>query len=197
MRKVVVTGGPGAGKTALLETVRHHFCEHVAVLPEAASLLYRGGFPRDSDPSTQRAAQRAIYRVQRELEEIAEAHEGPHLVLCDRGTLDGIAYWPDSPDGWFRDLGTSLEAEYARYHAVIHLRTPAKRNGYNRQNPLRIESAKQAAAIDKRIAEIWSKHPRRFVVEAQDDFVQKVKRGIEIIHQLAPSCAHHRAEATL
>ncbi len=196
MRKVVVTGGPGAGKTALLETVRRHFCEHVVVLPEAASILYGGGFPRNPDAATQRAAQRAIYHVQRELEEIAEAHADTHLVLCDRGTLDGIAYWPEGPDTWFRDLGTSLEAEYARYYAVIHLRTPAKRNGYNHQNPLRIESANQAAAIDQRIAEIWSKHPRRLVIEAQDEFIQKVKRAIELIRELAPNCVHLRAEAS-
>ncbi len=40
---VVLTGGPGAGKTAVLEVVRRRFCEHVAVLPEAASILFGGG----------------------------------------------------------------------------------------------------------------------------------------------------------
>jgi predicted ATPase len=40
---VVLTGGPGAGKTALLEVVRRHFCEHVVVLPEAASIVFGGG----------------------------------------------------------------------------------------------------------------------------------------------------------
>lgn len=35
-RRVVLTGGPGAGKTAVLELIRRSFCEHVKVLPEAA-----------------------------------------------------------------------------------------------------------------------------------------------------------------
>jgi adenylate kinase len=34
-RRVVLTGGPGAGKTALLELIRQSFCSHVKVLPEA------------------------------------------------------------------------------------------------------------------------------------------------------------------
>jgi hypothetical protein len=34
-RRVVITGGPGAGKTAVLALTRQPFCEHVKVLPEA------------------------------------------------------------------------------------------------------------------------------------------------------------------
>jgi hypothetical protein len=44
-RMVVITGGPGAGKTALIEVARRHFCHHVGFSPEAASILFRGGFP--------------------------------------------------------------------------------------------------------------------------------------------------------
>lgn len=45
-RLVVVTGGPGAGKTAVLELAARSFCEHVAILPEAATIVFGGGFPR-------------------------------------------------------------------------------------------------------------------------------------------------------
>lgn len=33
-RRVVLTGGPGAGKTAVLELVRQYFCKHIDVLPD-------------------------------------------------------------------------------------------------------------------------------------------------------------------
>jgi AAA domain len=92
-RRVVLTGGPGAGKTALLELIRQSFCAHVKVLPEAASVVFGGGFPREDDPTCRRAAQRAIFYVQRELEIAGDSHN-PAIVLCDRGTLDGLAYWP-------------------------------------------------------------------------------------------------------
>jgi dephospho-CoA kinase len=43
-RRVVLTGGPGAGKTAVLELIRQDFCKHVKVLPESASILFGGDF---------------------------------------------------------------------------------------------------------------------------------------------------------
>jgi hypothetical protein len=39
-RRVVLTGGRGAGKTAVLELVRQHLCRHVDVLAESASILF-------------------------------------------------------------------------------------------------------------------------------------------------------------
>ncbi len=45
-KRIALTGGPGAGKTAVLELLRKYFCKHVRVLPEAASILFGGGFPR-------------------------------------------------------------------------------------------------------------------------------------------------------
>ena len=74
-RRVVLTGGPGAGKTAVLELIRQSFCSHVKVLPEAASVVFGGGFPREDDEACRRAAQRAIFRIQRELEIVARS---PH-----------------------------------------------------------------------------------------------------------------------
>ena len=37
-RRLVLTGGPGAGKTAALELVRRTFCPHVVLVPEAAGI---------------------------------------------------------------------------------------------------------------------------------------------------------------
>jgi predicted ATP-binding protein involved in virulence len=73
-RRVVLTGGPGAGKTAVLELIRQSFCKHVKVLQEAAGVIFGGGFPREEDPECKRAAQRATFYVQRELENAADSH---------------------------------------------------------------------------------------------------------------------------
>jgi predicted ATPase len=193
---VVLTGGPGAGKTALLELIRQAFCSHVRVLSEAAGIVFTGGFPRDREPARQRAAQRAIFHVQRELEAIADTYR-PAIVLCDRGTIDGLAYWPGNPDDFWTALGTSLEDEFKRYDAVIHLRTPAFDNGYNWQNPLRIESAAEAAAIDDRIAQVWQRHPRHFTVPASVDFLEKAARALEILRSEVPECCRPTAGKAL
>ena len=196
-RRVVLTGGPGAGKTALLEMIRQSFCSHVKVLPEAASVVFGGGFPREEDLACRRAAQRAIYYVQRELEATGDSHN-PAIVLCDRGTVDGLAYWPGPEDDLWSGLETDIQKELRRYHAVIHLRTPAQAHGYNHQNPLRVESALDAAEIDARIVRAWSSHPRRFIVESSPEFMVKVDRALQLLRAEMPDCcklhkipAHH------
>jgi predicted ATPase len=188
-RRVVLTGGPGAGKTAVLEVLRRATCEHVVVLPEAAGLIFRGGFPRGSSVAARRCTQRAIFYVQHELEATAlEANAA--IVTCDRGTIDGFAYWP-GPDDMWESLGTTLADELARYHAVIHLRTPPVGAGYNHDNPLRTESAEEAAAIDARIAIAWSRHPRRFEIPATIDFFEKVRRAVDLVLAELPACCRH------
>lgn len=190
-RRIVLTGGPGAGKTAVLELVRRYFCEHVKVLPEAAGIVFGGGFPRSSQPHVRRASQRAIFFVQRELEAAAEAGEAG-VVLCDRGTVDGAAYWP-GPEDLFSSVGTTIEEQLARYDAVIHLRTPPVKNGYNHDNPLRIETAAEAFLLDQKIAAIWASHPRRHTVESTPDFLAKVARTLEALRGELPACCHRQA----
>ena len=132
-KHVVLTGGPGAGKTAILELIGHFFCHHVRVLPESAGVVFGGGFPRDKQPELQRAAQRAIFYVQRELETCG-AIGRPAIMLCDRGTVDGCAYWP-GPGDFFDALGTSAAEQLKRYDAVIHLRTPRDAEGVQPGQP--------------------------------------------------------------
>jgi predicted ATPase len=194
-RRVVLTGGPGAGKTAVLELIRQNFCKHVRVLPEAAGILFGGGFPRDDSSEIRQAAQRAIFYVQRELESVADA-EKPAIVLCDRGTVDGSAYWFGAGD-LFTSVGTTLDEQIKRYEAVIHLRTPALGTGYNHQNPLRTESAEEASAIDARIAHAWDKHPRRFFVETSADFLTKAARALGIIRSELPECCRRHVIPSL
>ncbi len=188
-KRVVLTGGPGAGTTAVLELIGHFFCHHVTVLPEAAGIVFGGGFPREKRPPLQRAAQRAIFFVQRELEAVA-AVDDPAIILCDRGTVDGMAYWP-GPDDFFTDVGTTQLAQIARYDMVIHLRTPRVDGEYNRDNPLRVETASEAAAADDRILAAWAPHPHRVIIEPTTDFLLKVSRTIEVLRAEMPMCCEH------
>ncbi|MBT9559463.1 MAG: ATP-binding protein [Myxococcales bacterium] len=180
-KRIVLTGGPGAGKTAVLEIVRIVFGDAVTLLPESASILFGGGFPRRDVPVARRAAQRAIYRVQRELELMAEEEAATPTALCDRGTLDGLAYWPGDVAEFWAQVGTTHEAELSRYVGVIHLRSPSLHHGYNHKNPVRTENAEEAARIDARIYEAWSAHPARIVIESEDQFVDKVDAALHAV----------------
>jgi hypothetical protein len=155
------------------------------VLPEAASIVFGGGFPRSAEPRWVEAAQRAIYYVQREMERAALADPTAAVVLCDRGTLDGAAYWPGDAAAWAISLGTTLEAERARYSAVIELRTPPP-DEYNHRNPVRIESAAEAARSDDRIDHLWADHARHHVIPSTRRFIDKVQLALDAIEAELP-----------
>jgi predicted ATPase len=195
-RLVVVTGGPGAGKTAVLETAKKVLCEHVAVLPEAASIVFNGGFWRLESPSAKAAAQRAIYHVQREMENLVLGEKRWAIGLCDRGTLDGLAYWKENETRFWEMTRNRLEDEFARYAAVIHLRSPSAESGYNHQNPLRVESAIQAKAIDDKIFSIWSKHPQYKMIESAPSFLEKARLAIHEIAKTLPDCCRMALEGS-
>ncbi len=187
-RTVVLTGGPGAGKTAVLELVRRQFCRHVVVVPESASIVFGGGFPREGSDVAKRGAQRAIFHVQRELETIRAAADDVAVLLCDRGTIDGAAYWPGPPEAFWREVGTTRELELARYDVVVHLRVPDAAHGYGHSNGLRVENAEEARAIDDAIAVAWCGHPRVLAVDSMPSFMDKARRAIELVRAELPSC---------
>jgi hypothetical protein len=109
-------------------------------------------------------------------------------ILCDRGTIDGLAYWPGPWDTFFAEIGTTLDRELARYDAVVHLRVPDATNGYH-ASALRIESPREAREIDARLLEVWSKHPSRIVIDAGADFLLKARQAMSAIRQrLPPAC---------
>jgi hypothetical protein len=162
-------------------------CPHVVTLPESAGIVFGGGFPRKSTEAARRAAQRAIFRVQRELEQLIIDEGRAAIALCDRGTLDGLAYWPAAWPSFFNEVGTTPAQELVRYAAVIHLRTAAP-SRYNHQNPLRTESALEASAIDLRIERAWQDHPHRVFVPPCDDFLGKVRQAVALIQAELPPC---------
>ena len=193
-RRIVLTGGPGAGKTAVLELLRHSLCEHVSIVPEAAGIVFGGGFPRRDDLAGRQAAQRAICHIQRELEDLATA-SGIPIQLCDRGMPDGAAYWAGECTLW-EAVGIDRAEAMARYDAVVHLRVPGDENGYGHQNPLRVENALQARAIDDRILAAWNGHPRRIVIEASPDFFEKTRLALEAIRKELPPCCQSHVDQT-
>ncbi len=193
-RLIVLTGGPGAGKTAVLEYIRKVLCEHVAILPEAASILFGGGFWRLDSISAIKAEQTAIYHVQNQMQNLVIGEQKWTLGLCDRGTLDGLAFWPDSEAKFYKTIHSSQEKEYEKFLAVIHLHSPDVIMGYNHQNPIRTESAEQAARIDQKIHEVWKHHPDYHVIDNTNNFSDKIRKTNDLIQKYIKKCCKHHVE---
>lgn len=182
--KLVLTGGPSGGKTTLANLLQKEFSDRLYIVPEAASILYAGGFPRRPNVTSLQHRQRAIYYVQRELEGII-ANEHPNaLLVCDRGSLDGIAYWPGKGDDYLASVGTTTELEVARYDWVLHLDT-APEPHYDSTNSLRTESFNEAWNLNDKVKAAWGRHPRRFIINnGSGHFVDKLARAITVVQDI-------------
>lgn len=178
--KVAITGGPSGGKTTLIEALKKELGQKCAVVPEAASILYRGGFPRYKEARAVIHAQKAIYATQRELENmICEVNPRP-LIVCDRGSLDSVAYWPASEENFFTEIHSSRENELARYDWVIHLDT-ASIDSYDTTNPIRTETFQEAWDLNDKIKKAWAGHPRRVIITHSADFLSKMTTSLAVI----------------
>ena len=181
--KIAVTGGPSGGKTTLIEALQKDLGNSLSVVPEAASILYRGGFPRKGTPVNREHAQRAICFVQRELENLLSFESKNPVIVCDRGSLDSIAYWPGDEANFFTSLETTRQKELARYQWVIHLDT-ADGEHFDTSNPVRTESHKEALELNERVKVAWQGHPQRIIIPHADDFLEKIgkaKRAVQMI----------------
>lgn len=166
-----------------------NLCVHCIVLTEAASATWKAaGLPRSQTVPIQKCVQRAIFHLQREMEQIALLLPDVALVLCDRGTPDNLAYWPggDAKE-WGLELNTTIAREIARYDAVIHLEPAKEKQGYE-NTELRIESPAEALKVDDRIAKLWAGHTNYRVVTSRNDFISKAKEAMDIINELVPDC---------
>ena len=177
-RRIVLTGGPGAGKTVVSRLLAERYPGRFVVVAEAATQVYHALQTRWDrlDPAGREDVQRRIYHLQVEQESAATAAHPDRVLLLDRGTVDGAAYWPAGPDAYWADLGTSAAAELARYDAVLWLETAAALGIYDGEasNAVRFEAADAAVASGRALARLWAGHRRFSRVDAYPTFDAKV-----------------------
>lgn len=190
--KIVITGGPCAGKSTAMSWIQKHFSEKgwtVLFVPETATEFISGGVA----PWT--CGTNAEYQVvqmtlQREKERLFEqaARTMPKdriLIVCDRGMLDNHAYMNEAETAYV--LGCIGESEVEMrdsYDAVFHLVTAAKgaEEFYTTaNNAARIETVEQAVALDDKIIAAWTGHPHFRVINNETDFEEKMRRLIKEI----------------
>ena len=187
--KIVITGGPCAGKTTAMNWIQHAFTERgydVLFVPETATELITGGVA----PWTCRTNsdyQHCHMRFQLEKEKVFEQaarvmKKDKVLIVCDRAALDNKVYMDEET---FQSVLQSVHASEVelrdQYDAVFHLVTAAKgaEEFYTTaNNTARIETVEQAAAMDDQFIAAWTGHPHLRIIDNSTDFEDKMKRLI-------------------
>ncbi|HEY6079275.1 MAG TPA: AAA family ATPase, partial [Polyangiaceae bacterium] len=122
---------------------------------------------------------------QRNLEDVQAALFPERVLLCDRGTVDGAAYWYDGQDAFFHSVGTTLETELLRYDAVVFFETAAVAGlSIEGGNPVRNESLAQAVELDGRLRALWSRHPRFTLIPHSSSFLDKIMGALDLLQGL-------------
>ena len=185
--KIVITGGPCAGKSTAMSWVQKAFTQmgySVLFVPETATELITGGVA----PWTCGANgdyQKCQLKLQLDKEAVFEqaamtmAAEKV-LIVCDRGALDNKAYMNDTEFSQVLEfLGTNEIELRDNYDAVFHLVTAAKgaEEFYTTaNNAARTETLDEAAALDDKLISAWTGHPHLRVIDNSASFEEKMKR---------------------
>ncbi len=173
--RVVITGGPCSGKTALWNVLGEQ-CPGAVMVPETATELILSGLtPKNMGLE---AFQRKVFC--RQLEAEAEAlGQGPFL-FCDRGLADGLAYFP----ALFSSLGVCGEDVLGRYDLVLHLevvRDPEVYASFVRDNPARSEDYAGARFLGQVIRRVYGSHSGYFHLTGSLD--RKTEQACRILRE--------------
>ena len=189
MTKIVITGGPCAGKTTAMSWIQSHFTKKgytVLFVPETATELITGGvapWTCGSNADYQKCQmQLQLHKEMIFVQGAASMPVDKVLIVCDRGALDNKAYMTDLDFACvLESLGCNEVELRDNYDAVFHLVTAAKgaEQFYTTaNNAARTETVEQAAALDDKLISAWTGHPHLRVIDNTSTFEDKMKKLI-------------------
>ncbi len=190
--KIVITGGPCAGKTTAMSWIQNAFTRMgytVLFVDETATQLISGGATPWQSTSN-RDFQLHLIRLQLAKEkaftDIARTLRGDKvLIVCDRAVMDNCAYMSEQDFNWIlQQMHTGKVDLRDQYDAVFHLVTAAK--GAEKcytlaNNQARTETPAQAAMLDDKLISAWTGHPHFRVIDNSSGFEEKMLRLIREI----------------
>lgn len=187
IHKIVITGGPSAGKTTGLSWIQNAFTKlgyTVLFVPETATELISGGvapWTCGTNLDYQRCQMRLQLEKERLFEQAARTMKADKiLIVCDRGAMDNKAYMnAEEFAAVLAETGRSEVELRDSYDAVFHMVTAAKgaEQFYTMENnAARYESASEAVKLDDRLIAAWTGHPHLRVIDNSVDFYHKLRR---------------------
>ena len=196
--KIVLTGGPCAGKTTTISKIEEHLTErgyHVLVLSECATEMIKGGIrPFGEHAATvydfeNEVLNLQLYKEKRFFDFLKNYRDDEKIImLFDRGTVDVKAYLgEENYQKMLLENNLKHEDLLNKYDLVIHMITVAAdmENRYsNSNNTARFEDSKEAIDVDNKISEAWHEHKNLKVVPVCDLLEEKIDLAIKYVDEL-------------
>ena len=189
--KIVLTGGPCAGKTTALSWINNYFSDRgykVITVPETATELISNGVAPWTCGSNYdyQTLQIELQKFKEQIfENGANTMNGKILIVCDRGVMDNKAYIEDLKfKRILKELGTNEVKERDSYDAVFHLVTAAKgaEKAYTLENnQARKESLDEARELDDKLIASWTGHPHLRIIDNSTEFEEKLEKLLKEI----------------
>ena len=188
--KIVITGGPCAGKTTGMSWIQNEFTKLgyvVIFIGETATELISGGvapWTTETNLDYQICQMRLQLEKEKVFEIASQKMKGGDkvLVVCDRGTMDNKAYMSSEDFARALKVLNLNETELlGRYDAVFHLVTAAKGASEfytTANNQARTETVEQAIEKDDRLISAWTGHTHFRVIDNTCGFEDKMKKLI-------------------
>lgn len=203
--KIVITGGPCAGKSTAMSWVQNAFTQMgytVLFVPETATELITGGVsPWKCGSVVDYQLCQLKLQIEKEkifLQAARTMNAEKILIVCDRGTIDNKAYMSEAE---FSQAVKAIDSNEINlrdsYDAVFHLVTAAKgaQEFYTTENnTARTETCEEAAAIDNRLIAAWTGHPHLRVIDNSASFDEKMKKLISEIAFFLGEPVHYEIE---
>lgn len=192
IKKIVLTGGPCAGKTTALNWINNYFSSRgysVLVVPETASeLITNGVAPWTCNTNYDYQTLQIMLQKMKEkiFDDAAKVMKNDKiLIVCDRGVLDNKAYMKEAEfKRILNELDTNEINERDSYDAIFHLVTAAKgrEEVYSlANNTARTEGIEEARVLDDKIISAWTGHPHFRIIDNSTEFEQKLERLLKEI----------------
>lgn len=184
--RIVLTGGPCAGKTTAIKYVCDKLNElgiETLVIKERATKLFKSGKSPENMGNYEFHKLLFEQQLAEENEKIKSASSLPcekAIVLSDRGLLDNRAFVTAEEFDRYSSLnGTNEVIIRNSYDAVFHLVTAA--DGAEEfysfdNNDARSESLEEARRLDREILAVWTGTPHLRVIDNSTDFEHKLER---------------------